>query len=540
MYKHAHLFLLFLLIFNYTYCQTPTPTPLGTPLYLYSNELLIVDGNTLDLAGIDGANGRDGEYPGGIGGNGSNGGPAKSLFIDSPEVILRGYFNLSGGRGGNGGLGGAGDISDTSPLENGGNGGSGGNGGDAGNIVIRSCKIVFDNPTFNLNGGRGGDGGNGGCDWGDACPPYGYPEGKGGSGGSGGKGGSNGVALIPCSAILINIESLSGTAKTGDGGTGGKGGNVIDFTPVAGRGLPGRGGNGGDVLSEKYPCDCLSCIFDDCQNLIQISKGKIGNGGEGGFAVYYDENNQNCYFLLGDNGLSGKILPSSGCIDIFFNPINCITPTPTPSKTPTPTPSPTPTPTKTPTPTPTKTPTPTPTKTPTPTPTKTPTPTPTKTQTPSPTPTPSFTPTPIPTVTPLLGSSCMYPKIVQCGEIYDGSDRLGAETSDRTSCPQGEGERTATWTKITVLSNQRLIATICEGDFSDVTGIEAYETCGGQVVAYACGNCEEKVQTPATLIYDNNSLYSKDLYILFDWNAMANYPTFTFTCSSIPTPTPTP
>ena len=80
--------------------------------------------------------------------------------------------------------------------------------------------------------------------------------------------------------------------------------------------------------------------------------------------------------------------------------IDCIGPTPTPTRTPTPTPTDTstPTPTDTPTLTPTPTPTDTPTPTITPTPTRTPTSTPTNTSTPTPTatPTPTITPTPTP------------------------------------------------------------------------------------------------------------------------------------------------
>ncbi len=209
------------------------------------------------------------DFRGGDGGDGPNGGAAKSAFGGgtggqanaslSTGSLSGGSLTVVGGRGGRGGAGGPGGTS---------NGGSGGPGGDGGAALLnmgdaQGEAAIDEGERLAIGGGDAGDGGAGGSS--DAA--------NGGNGGNGGRGGRSFIE-VRCSNFALG-QGGDVRASAGDGGKGGQWGALNPGAPSGKDGSPGAGGTGGDVE-----------VWLACSAEVDVDQGNVtayaGQGGKGG------------------------------------------------------------------------------------------------------------------------------------------------------------------------------------------------------------------------------------------------------------------
>lgn len=183
-------------------------------------------------------------------------------------------IEVSGGKASNGADG----MNGAAPS-NGGDGQSGGGIFNEGDLVVRSCRFLFNEAG---NGGKGGD----------------VDQAGGGTAGSGGNGGNGGaIASIGTAASLAVVET---EFSNNDAGTGGAGGAVLTgFTGSAGPGGDGGGGGGIFCAHGDMGMADISLLVDGCfftaNNTFLVGKGGLGgvvadtldgapsgNGGHGG------------------------------------------------------------------------------------------------------------------------------------------------------------------------------------------------------------------------------------------------------------------
>lgn len=184
-------------------------------------------------AGGAGGSGNTGIVPACNGGSGGAGGTATESKSKPRNLLLTGFFELSGGsitvqklNAGSGSGGSGGVQSSGTSATGGGGGGSGGGGG----CVFVAAGSIIDNGTgtmFEAIGGNGGNGGNG------------SGSGTTGSGGGGGGGGGNG------GIILRVYNTLTGAASTSVAGGAGGAGGLRDATGSSALDVDGTAGAAG-------------------------------------------------------------------------------------------------------------------------------------------------------------------------------------------------------------------------------------------------------------------------------------------------------
>ena len=216
----------------------------------------------LEVAGGQAPDGSAGS-PGGVGGDGQNGGAILNQGVLSLVDAM-----IDSSQAGNGGAGGGAGGAPSDPASPGGAGGAGGEGGgifNTGALTLTGATIA------RTSSGAGGSGGIGGQE------STTNPGGSGGAGGAGGNGAGlaneGGTVTITASTIRGNTGGAAGT-----GGTGGGSNNGGGSTGGTG-GIGGAGSSGGGVWSTGGSLHITN------STIASNTTGDGGGGGIGGIGV---------------------------------------------------------------------------------------------------------------------------------------------------------------------------------------------------------------------------------------------------------------